>query len=39
VAMGNAKPAVRAAARRVIGSNDADGVAVFLEELVAGSIG
>ena len=35
VAMGNAKDAVRAAAARTIGTNAEDGVAVFLEELVA----
>jgi hypothetical protein len=34
VAMGNAKPAVQAIAKRVIGSNRDDGLAVFLEELV-----
>ena len=32
VAMGNAIPEVRAAAGRVIGSNDEDGIALFLEE-------
>ena len=36
VAMGNAKPAVKAAAARTIGPNTADGVAAFLEALVAG---
>ena len=35
VAMGNAIPAVKAVAHRVIGRNDEDGLAVFLEELVA----
>jgi len=35
VAMGNARPEVAAAARRVIGRNDQDGLAIFLEELVA----
>jgi 5-amino-6-(5-phospho-D-ribitylamino)uracil phosphatase len=35
VAMGNARPEVRAKAHRVIGSNAEDGLAVFLEELVA----
>ena len=35
VAMGNAKPEVKAAARRVIGSNREEGLAVFLEELIA----
>jgi len=35
VAMGNAKPEVAAVARRVIGRNDEDGLAKFLEELVA----
>jgi hydroxymethylpyrimidine pyrophosphatase-like HAD family hydrolase len=34
VAMGNAKPEVLAIAKRVIGSNAEDGLAVFLEELV-----
>ncbi len=34
VAMGNARPQVRAAAKRVIGRNDEDGLARFLEELV-----
>jgi HAD superfamily hydrolase (TIGR01484 family) len=33
VAMGNARPEVRAAARRVIGSNGEEGLAEFLEEL------
>jgi 5-amino-6-(5-phospho-D-ribitylamino)uracil phosphatase len=37
LAMGNAKPDVRAAADRVIGSNIDDGLAEFLEELVAGN--
>jgi Cof subfamily protein (haloacid dehalogenase superfamily) len=35
VAMGNAKPDVKAIAKRVIGSNSEEGLAVFLEELVA----
>lgn len=35
VAMGNAKPEVKAAAKRVIGSNREEGLAVFLEELIA----
>jgi Cof subfamily protein (haloacid dehalogenase superfamily) len=35
VAMGNAKPSVQAIAKRVIGRNDEDGLAIFLEELVA----
>jgi Cof subfamily protein (haloacid dehalogenase superfamily) len=35
VAMGNAKPAIQAAAKRIIGRNDEDGLAIFLEELVA----
>ena len=34
VAMGNARPEVLAIAKRVIGSNAEDGLAVFLEELV-----
>jgi hypothetical protein len=34
VAMGNAKAAVRAAARRIIGPNTADGLAEFLDEIV-----
>jgi 5-amino-6-(5-phospho-D-ribitylamino)uracil phosphatase len=34
VAMGNARPEVKAAAKRVIGRNDEDGLARFLEELV-----
>jgi hypothetical protein len=34
VAMGNARPHVQAAAKRVIGSNADDGLARFLEELV-----
>ncbi len=37
VAMGNARPATRAAADRIIPDNDADGLAVFLEGLLAGS--
>jgi hydroxymethylpyrimidine pyrophosphatase-like HAD family hydrolase len=32
--MGNAHPQAKAVARRVIGSNDEDGLARFLEELV-----
>ena len=35
VAMGNARPEVAAVAKRVIGRNDQDGLAKFLEELVA----
>jgi Cof subfamily protein (haloacid dehalogenase superfamily) len=35
VAMGNAKPEVQAVAKRIIGSNDEDGLAAFLDELVA----
>jgi hydroxymethylpyrimidine pyrophosphatase-like HAD family hydrolase len=35
VAMGNARPEVAAVAKRVIGRNDQDGLAEFLEELVA----
>ena len=35
VAMGNAHPQVRAIAKRIIGSNAEDGLAVFLEEVVA----
>jgi 5-amino-6-(5-phospho-D-ribitylamino)uracil phosphatase len=38
VAMGNARPAAKAAAKRVIGSNAEDGLAVFLENLLAGRI-
>ena len=34
VAMGNAKPEIRALAKRVIGSNSEEGLAQFLEELV-----
>ncbi len=34
VAMGNAKPEIQRLAKRVIGSNQEDGLAVFLEELV-----
>jgi len=34
VAMGNAKPEAKATAKRVIGTNAADGLAAFLEELV-----
>ena len=37
IAMGNAKDAVKAAAARVIGSNDAEGIAVFLESLATGN--
>jgi Cof subfamily protein (haloacid dehalogenase superfamily) len=37
VAMGNARPTTRAAADRIVPSNDEDGLAVFLEELLAGS--
>jgi hydroxymethylpyrimidine pyrophosphatase-like HAD family hydrolase len=35
VAMGNAREEVKAAAKKVIGSNRDDGLAVFLEQLVA----
>src|SRR6185369_4062672 len=35
VAMGNAKPEVQQVAKKVIGSNHEEGLAVFLEELVA----
>jgi 5-amino-6-(5-phospho-D-ribitylamino)uracil phosphatase len=35
VAMGNAKPEVKAVAKRVINSNQQDGLAEFLEELVS----
>ncbi len=38
VAMGNAKPEVLAAAKRVIKRNDEDGLAEFLEELVASHV-
>jgi hydroxymethylpyrimidine pyrophosphatase-like HAD family hydrolase len=34
VAMGNAKPEVKAIAKRIIGSNQDEGLAAFLEELV-----
>jgi hypothetical protein len=34
VAMGNARPQVKAAAKRVIGTNQEDGLAAFLHELV-----
>ena len=34
VAMGNAKRAVKDVAKRIIGSNAEEGLAVFLEELV-----
>ena len=34
VAMGNARPAVQAIAKRVIGTNREEGLAVFLEEIV-----
>ncbi len=36
VAMGNARPEVKAVAKRVINRNDQDGLAEFLEELLAG---
>lgn len=36
VAMGNARPEIHAIAKRVIGSNADEGLAMFLEELVAG---
>ena len=35
VAMGNAKPSVKAMAKTIIGRNDEDGLAIFLEDLVA----
>lgn len=35
VAMGNARAEVKAAAKRIIGTNSEDGLAIFLEELVA----
>jgi len=35
VAMGNARPEIQAQAKRVIGSNTDEGLAVFLEELIA----
>ena len=35
VAMGNAKPEIQAVAKRVIGKNDDEGLAIFLDELVA----
>lgn len=38
VAMGNAKESVKAVARRIIGRNDEEGLAIFLEELVAGHL-
>ena len=38
VAMGNARPEVAAVAKRVIGRNDQDGLAEFLEELVASHV-
>ncbi|ADU50307.1 Cof-like hydrolase [Thermaerobacter marianensis DSM 12885] len=38
VAMANGSPAARAAARRVTASNDEDGVAVVLEELLGGGV-
>ncbi|HXE54484.1 MAG TPA: HAD hydrolase family protein [Tepidisphaeraceae bacterium] len=34
VAMGNARPLLRAAAKRVIGTNEDEGLARFLDELV-----
>jgi hydroxymethylpyrimidine pyrophosphatase-like HAD family hydrolase len=34
VAMGNARPEIQAVAKRVIGRNDEEGLAIFLEELV-----
>ena len=37
VAMGNARPDVKAAAKRTIGPNAEDGLAAFLEELAAGA--
>ena len=38
VAMGNARPEVRAVAKRVIGTNQEDALAAFLEELVGGHL-
>ena len=38
VAMGNAKPLAKAAASRVIGRNDEDGLAIFIEQLLDGKI-
>jgi Cof subfamily protein (haloacid dehalogenase superfamily) len=35
VAMGNARPEIQAQAQRVIGSNTDEGLAIFLEELIA----
>ena len=35
VAMGNADPRVQAAADRVTGSNDADGLAALIDQLLA----
>ena len=35
IAMGNGHPDLRAAAARVIGANTEDGLAIFLEELIA----
>ena len=34
VAMGNAHPDAKAIAKRIIGSNGEDGLAIFLEELI-----
>ncbi|HWE01165.1 MAG TPA: HAD family hydrolase [Tepidisphaeraceae bacterium] len=38
VAMGNARPAVQAVAKRVIGANADEGLAIFLDELVANHV-
>jgi Cof subfamily protein (haloacid dehalogenase superfamily) len=37
LAMGNARPALKSVADRIIGANTEDGLAVFLEELLSGS--
>jgi hydroxymethylpyrimidine pyrophosphatase-like HAD family hydrolase len=36
--MGNARPALKPFADRVIGSNTEDGLAIFLEQLLSGSL-
>src|SRR5207248_11079696 len=38
VAMGNAHPEVKAIAKRVIGTNEGEGLAIFLEELVGAHV-
>jgi hydroxymethylpyrimidine pyrophosphatase-like HAD family hydrolase len=38
IAMGNARPALKAVADRVIGANTEDGLAAFLEELLGGDL-